>query len=75
MGVKKNVGLQEFPKQGKMLGMSVLVCFNYDTEHTIKGVVVRDDIEEPNQGIIELEDGRFVRTVECQYTSAVAAKR
>jgi hypothetical protein len=67
MGVVKNVGYEMFPRQGDMAGQPVLVCFAYDPSHTVRGVMVRNDVEEPGVEIIQLEDGRYVLTTECQW--------
>lgn len=67
MGVKKEVGADAFPEQGAMLGMRVVVVFNYDTERQFPGAVVRYDITEPNLTIIGLDDGRYVLGTECQF--------
>ncbi len=67
MGIVKNVGLNEFPKQGSMFGKKVKVCFRYDLKNQIDGEIVRDDIEEPFVTIIKLKDGRFVLSTECMY--------
>lgn len=68
MGVVDNIGYRKFPKQGAFMGKEVTVCFNYDTSETISGVVVRDDAEEPGKMIIQLVDGRYVLSTECQYS-------
>ena len=68
MGVKKNISLLDFPKQGIWLNKEVSVCFNYETEFTVKGLIVRDDSEEPFLTIIKLNDGRYVLSTECQYS-------
>lgn len=68
MGVVQSIGHSKFPKQGPRLNKRVLVCFNYDLANTIRGVVVRNDVEEPYRTIIRLDDGRFVLDTECQYT-------
>lgn len=68
MGVVKNVGYDEFPKQGPDLGRRVKVCFNYDLGRSLMGIVVRDDVESPAVEIIALDDGRYVLTTECQYS-------
>lgn len=68
MSVQKNVGFDKFPKQGGYLGKEVDVFFNYDSSKSIKGKVVRDDVEDPFLTLIQLEDGRIVRSVECQYS-------
>jgi uroporphyrinogen-III synthase len=69
LGVHQNVGFDKFPKQGNFLNKKVKVCFNYDTSKPLKGKVIRDDIEEPYQTLIQLEDGRVLRSTECQYSS------
>jgi hypothetical protein len=43
------------------------VCFQYDTSRTCNGTIVRDDLEDPWQMIIRLDDGRHVLATECQY--------
>lgn len=68
MGVVTGIGYQTFPKQGNHLGKRVNVCFEYDTTHVISGKVVRDDMSEPFELIICLDDGRYIRSVECQYS-------
>lgn len=67
MGNVETITATRFPKQGCMALKRVSVCFNYDTTRQALGTVVRDDAEEPFQLIIRLDDGRFVRSVECQY--------
>ena len=66
MGVVAGISYDKFPKQCQL--MRVKVCFNYDTDNSIGGVFVRDDLEEPYIGIIKLDDGRYVLTTECQYS-------
>lgn len=68
MGVRSNIDINTFPKQGSQLGKRVEVCFHYNTEQTIRGVIVRDDDEHPFIAIIRLDDGRYVLTTECQYS-------
>lgn len=67
MGTVKNITYDQFPKQSDWLGKQLLVCFHYDTSKTLKGEVVRDDLEEPHRMIIKLENGRYVLATECQY--------
>lgn len=69
MGVENTVGFDKFPRQGRYLGTEVEVCFNYDSDSskTVRGRVVRDDIEKPGKMIIALEDGRFILSTECQW--------
>lgn len=69
MGCINSVGYGIFPEQGEELGKRVRVCFHYNTENNINGTVVRDDVSEPFKTIIALDDGRFVLSTECQYTS------
>lgn len=68
MGVVKTIGYDRFPKQGDTLKKRVKVCFNFETDRVIDGTIVRDDIEEPYVTLILLDDGRIVRSTECQYT-------
>lgn len=67
MGVVKNISAFEFPKQGSWLNKRVKVCFNYDTQITINGTIVREDDEEPGIMIIKLDNDNFVLSTECQY--------
>jgi hypothetical protein len=67
MGVVKTIGIDSFPKQGALVGKRVKVCFAYNADVNIGGVVVRDDSEEPFETLFQLDDGRIVRAVECQY--------
>jgi hypothetical protein len=72
MGVHENININNFPKQSSWLGKKVEVCFNYDTSKQLKGTIVRDDIEEPGETIIEVEYElpyckRYINTKECQY--------
>lgn len=69
MGVHSNIDMNKFPKQGSYLGKHVEVGFHYNVEQTIKGVVVRDDDEDPFLTIIRLDDGRYILATECQYSS------
>lgn len=70
MGICKNINFDSFPKQGKSVGKRVRVCFNYDTSRIIRRTIVRDDAEEPWELIIKLDDGRYVRAVECMYSTS-----
>ncbi len=67
MGCHHNIGYARFPKQGNFKNQRVNVCFNYNLDHTIQGTIVRDDSEAPFVTIIQLDDGRFVLTSECQW--------
>ena len=68
MSCVKNITLDTFPKQGKLLNARVTVFFHYNTSKTIGGQIVRDDAEDPFVAIIKLDNGRYVRTVECQFS-------
>ncbi len=61
------VGFDTFPAQGPFLGQRVIVCFDYDTSRTLSGEVVREDAEFPGLMLIQLDDGRVIRSTECQY--------
>lgn len=67
MGVEKNIGYVDWPKQGKYLGKRVRVGFNYQSAE-VMGTIVRDDYEHPWRTIISLDDGRVVLATECQYS-------
>ena len=66
MSHEKIASMDDFPKQGSYLGRRVRVCFNYDTDHTIAGEIVRDDAA--GLTIIKLDTGLYVLGTECQYT-------
>lgn len=74
MGCVNNISYDKFPKQADndykypRLCKRVKVCYHYDTSKFHYGVIVRDDIEEPYETIIALDNGRFLRAVECQYS-------
>ena len=72
--IKKVISsIKDFEKYPEMaVGARVKVCFHYDTSKYCMGTIVRSDIEEPFEEIIRLDDGRFVRTVECQYSYVAA---
>lgn len=69
MGVHPNVGVNDFPKQGDWLNKEAKVMFNFDSSTMLRGVIVRDDMEEPFLTLIKLEDGRVIRSAECQYSA------
>ena len=79
MGCVKTITYNTFPKQkgkdyrfpGMAVGAKVKVCFHYDTNHCVRGRIVRDDLEEPFETIIRLDDGRYVRGTECQFSYAL----
>lgn len=74
MGIEKNIDTNNFPKQYTTvensmggIGRKVEVCFNYEANKTIPGVIIRDDKELPFRMLIRLHDGRIVLGTECQY--------
>ena len=73
MGIVKNIDADRWPRQGRHLGARVEVCFHYDTSRLVRGIVLRDDAEAPGETIIQLDNGRVVRAVECQYSIVVRA--
>lgn len=68
MGCVKTISKFEFPKQSGHVNQLVEVCFHYDTSKTVAGRIIRDDIEEPYETLIQLDNGRVVRGVECQFS-------
>ncbi len=61
------VGYDRFPRQGSYLHSRAEVIFDYDSSRKITGTVVRDDTEPPGLALIKLDDGRVIRTTECQW--------
>lgn len=74
MGCVNTITYDNFPKQADenyaypKVGKRVEVCYHYDTSKCHYGVIVRDDIEEPFETIIKLDNERYVRGCECQYS-------
>lgn len=76
MGCISTITYDNFPKQSDKdykypqfsVGSRVQVCYHYDTSKTHLGTIVRDDLEEPYETIIKLDNGRYLRGVECQYS-------
>jgi hypothetical protein len=68
MGCVENISAYNFPKQSEYVNRRVKVCFHYDTTNMFGGRIVRDDREDPGETIIQMDDGRIVRAVECQYS-------
>lgn len=68
MGSVQGVSHDQFPPQSEYVGKEAGVTFNYDLSRPLCGVIVRDDLGPPWETIIRLDDGRFVRGVECQYS-------
>lgn len=71
MGVVESITPAQGPAQGSTLGRKVEVCFHYDTDAKLYGIVVRDDAVEPWVTLIALGVGqhplRYVLGTECQW--------
>lgn len=57
-----------FPEQSSYRGKRTKVMFQYDSQNMLEGIIVREDIEQPYDGFIHLDDGRVVSMTECQYS-------
>jgi hypothetical protein len=76
MGCVNNITFDKFPKQKDesykypqfSIGERVEVCYHFDTSKKHIGIIVRDDLEEPYETIIKLDNGRYLRGVECQFS-------
>ena len=76
MGCIDTITYEKFPKQKDenykypkfKVGSRVKVCYHYDTSKYHYGTIVRDDLEEPFETIIKLDNGRYLRAVECQFS-------
>ena len=76
MGCIDTITYDKFPKQKDenykypefKIGSRVEVCYHFDTSKYHYGTIVRDDLEEPFETIIKLDNGRYLRAVECQYS-------
>ncbi len=74
MGCVPSITYDHYPEQAgehrviQTVGKRVRVSYHYDTSKCHYGVIVRDDIEKPYETIIALDNGRYLRGAECQYT-------
>ena len=73
MGCIDTITYDKFPKQKDenytyLVGSRVKVCYHYDTSKYHYGTIVRDDLEEPFETIIKLDNGRYLRATECQFS-------
>ncbi|MCA9478657.1 MAG: hypothetical protein KC535_05915, partial [Nanoarchaeota archaeon] len=59
----------ELPQQRSDVGNKVNVFFQYNTDYEFKSKIVRDDALEPYNTFFQLNDGRIVKSVECQYSN------
>ena len=74
MGCIKSITAFKFPKQTEYVNRRVKVYFHYKTDCYFMGTILRDDIEEPCETIIKLDDGRILRAAECQYSIMLPIK-
>ena len=71
MGCIDTITYYKFPKQKDenykypefKVGNGVEVCYHYDASKCHYGTIVRDDLEEPFETIIKLDNGRYLRVV------------
>lgn len=68
MGCVEEIDYDHYPRQDDTVGKRVEVCYHYNSRKTHYGVIVRDDMQEPGETIIALDNGRYLRAVECQYS-------
>ena len=76
MGCIDTITYDKFPKQKDenyiyprfKVGSRVKVCYHFDTSKYHYGTIVRDDLEEPFEPIIKLDNGRYLRATECQFS-------
>lgn len=61
----------KFPKQGNYFRKQVDVFFDVGAAESIRGVVVRNDVEPPHVTVIRLINGRHVLGSECALYMAV----
>ena len=69
MGCVDTITYDTFPKQTEMVGKRVSVCYHYDASKKHLGTIIRDDKEKPFETIIKPDNGRYLRTAECQYST------
>lgn len=67
MGCDPNITATDFPVQGIHLRSRAKVLFHFGGPELL-GTIVRDDMSAPFRTIIQLDDGRFVLSSECQYS-------
>lgn len=74
MGCVNTITYDSFPKQKDenykypLLGKRVKVFYHYDISKAHMGYIVRADNEPPFEIIIKLDNGRYVRADECQFS-------
>lgn len=75
MGCVEGISIDRYPRQSDDLYSRVEVYFFFDVSRKIGGTIIRDDMEDPGETIIRLDDGRVVRGTECQYSIVIALRR
>lgn len=70
MGSHQNIDHNKWPEQSTFAPplSRAKVCFHYDTTHTFGATVLRNDSAEPGEMLLQLDDGRVVRSVECMWS-------
>ena len=66
-GQQQAITATTFPPQGPCLHARVAVSFSGAPSESVLGTIVRDDAAWPFELLIRLDDGRYVRGVECLY--------
>ena len=76
MGCVNTITYDSFPIQANKdngyseyaVGSRVKVYYFYDTSKFHLGTIVRNDKEKPFETIIKLDNGRYLRGTECQFS-------
>ena len=74
MGCHENIAADVYPEQTRYKGERARVFFHYETSREFAATIIRDDNDSPGETILQLDDGRVVRAVECQWSPAVWTK-
>ena len=69
MGIVKNIGYNLSPKASENVGKRIEECYVCEEDILKNGIIVRDDIEEPFETIIRVENIRYIRAEECQFST------
>lgn len=67
MGYVETIDYDNYPEQSKNIGRRVVVCYKYDTTKMHEGEIIRDDVGEPGETLIKLDNGRYLRAAECMF--------
>jgi len=68
MGCTDYIDYTKYPKQTNLIGEKVKVCYHYDSSRHHFGTIIRDDKELPFNTVIQLDNGRVLLAIECQYS-------